>query len=413
MSSSPSPPNTGDLVLLVPTPGPLKIDIELLKQACSSLCSRIACDAMVLSPSDSNPLDALSASMDSTVKYDRIVVIPCGFESLHPCEIRAAWWFGNLPNTANIFLAEPWTPQEVGQWIGNLARSIKTSSDQSIAQPIALQLAQDPVTGSTRAVLQTELELQRDPVQQIERLALIAFWANRICPNAVVESATEMFSASQIDVQDIATWMVQRYLRALRLRPLPWNDHSDADWPMLSGLHKQLQQHLPSEYAERLDDVSAQSMGSAKIAPDESGLVPWDKIWTSFCDLAMAGGPPHRGTLLEPVETSRIEQSPEVYRAVVAEIRRGIGLASGLATCDSPYLGWVCIQCDSQQMAAWLMRAILVENISVRRESSKLYVPAGPDYRVEKEIKNVITAVAKTTHYWKAHLRSRQPPNPL
>jgi sirohydrochlorin cobaltochelatase len=64
-------------------------------------------------------------------------------------------------------------------------------------------------------------------------------------------------------------------------------------------------------------------------------------------------------------------------------------------------------------MAAWLMRAILVENISVRRESSKLYVPAGPDYRVEKEIKNVITAVAKTTHYWKAHLRSRQPPNPL
>lgn len=365
MSSSPSPPNSGDLVLLVPTPGPLKIDIELLKQACSSLCSRIACDAMVLSPSDSNPLDALSASMDSTVKYDRIVVIPCGFESLHPCEIRAAWWFGNLPNTANIFLAEPWTPQEVGQWIGNLARSIKTSSDLPIAQPIALQLAQDTVPEPTRP------ELQKDPVQQIERLALIAFWANRVCPNAVVESATEMFSASRIDVQDIATWMVQRYLRALRLRPLPWNDHSDADWPMLSGLHKQLQQHLPSEYAERLDDVSAQSMGKREDRPRRFRAGSLGQDLTSFCDLAMAGGPPHRGTLLEPVETSRIEKAPEVYRAVVAEIRRGIGLASGLATCDSPYLGWVCIQCDSQQMAAWLMRAILVENISVRRESSR------------------------------------------
>jgi len=147
--------------------------------------------------------------------------------------------------------------------------------------------------------------------------------------------------------------------------------------------------------------------------PDETGKVPWDKLWTSFCDLAMAGGPPHRGKLLEPVPMKEISEDMDSYREVEGEIRRGIGLASGLRTSESPYLGWVAVECTSEEMAAWLLRAILVENISVRREGSRLYLPAGPKFRVEKEIKNVITAVAKTVHYWQAHLRSRQPPKPL
>jgi sirohydrochlorin cobaltochelatase len=69
--------------------------------------------------------------------------------------------------------------------------------------------------------------------------------------------------------------------------------------------------------------------------------------------------------------------------------------------------------CDDERMAAWMMRAILVENVIVRREANILYMPAGPAFRVEKEIKNVITSIAKTVHYWRAHLRSRQPPKPL
>jgi sirohydrochlorin cobaltochelatase len=64
-------------------------------------------------------------------------------------------------------------------------------------------------------------------------------------------------------------------------------------------------------------------------------------------------------------------------------------------------------------MAAWMLRAIIVENILVRREGSILFLPAGPEFRIEKEIKNVITAIAKTTHYWFGHLKVRQPPNPL
>jgi sirohydrochlorin cobaltochelatase len=33
-----------------------------------------------------------------------------------------------------------------------------------------------------------------------------------------------------------------------------------------------------------------------------------------------------------------------------------------------------------------------------------LLLPAGPQFRLEAEIKNVVTAVAKTYHYWKEHM---------
>jgi sirohydrochlorin cobaltochelatase len=33
-----------------------------------------------------------------------------------------------------------------------------------------------------------------------------------------------------------------------------------------------------------------------------------------------------------------------------------------------------------------------------------LLLPAGPDFRLKYEIKNVITAVAKTHHYWTEHM---------
>jgi sirohydrochlorin cobaltochelatase len=55
-------------------------------------------------------------------------------------------------------------------------------------------------------------------------------------------------------------------------------------------------------------------------------------------------------------------------------------------------------------MAVWLLRAIVVENVCVRREGSVLFLPAGPHYHLEQEIKNVITVVAKTLHYWMEHI---------
>lgn len=164
---------------------------------------------------------------------------------------------------------------------------------------------------------------------------------------------------------------------------------------------------LPDEYRETLDEVSPTSMGSASLLYDEFGRVAWDKIWTSFCDLAMAGGPPHRGRLLEAVPSYDAAADLVNYQNVVAEIERGISLVTGLSVVQSAALGWVGVQCDSEAMAVWLLRAIIVENVMVRREGSVLYLPAGPSFTVKREIKNVITAVAKSVHYWRAHLRGR------
>jgi sirohydrochlorin cobaltochelatase len=154
---------------------------------------------------------------------------------------------------------------------------------------------------------------------------------------------------------------------------------------------------LPEQYQDSFDDVQPVSMGSAglKYAPD--GTVAWDTIWGSFCDLAMAGGPPHKGTLLAPGTPAEIAAQPERYREVVDEICRGITLVTGL-----------CMYCTSAAMAGWLARAIVMENVSASFKGLALDLPAGPAYRIEKEIKNVITSVAKTCHYWLDHTAPAQ-----
>jgi hypothetical protein len=149
--------------------------------------------------------------------------------------------------------------------------------------------------------------------------------------------------------------------------------------------------------------VSAAPMGAPSLCYTDDGLVAWNEIWTDFCDLALAGGPPHRGTLLEPVAPEQAKVSQEAYERVVAEIERGFQLVTGLPTVRSASLGWVGLQCDDEEMALWMLRAIVVENVCVRREGNVLYLPAGPDFYLENEIKNVITVVAKTHHYWKEH----------
>ena len=175
----------------------------------------------------------------------------------------------------------------------------------------------------------------------------------------------------------------------------------------LAELDRSVDSMLPTEYRGRLEEVSAQSMGSASIDSDHFGVVAWDAIWTSFCDLAMAGGPPHRGHLLEAVAAEEVKKNLDAYESVVREIRRGIEMVTGLTTTNAATLGWVGVECDDEAMAVWLLRAIIVENVMVRREQATLFLPAGPDFRVRKEIKNVITSVAKTVHYWRAHLRTR------
>jgi cation diffusion facilitator family transporter len=159
---------------------------------------------------------------------------------------------------------------------------------------------------------------------------------------------------------------------------------------------------LPPRYEN--NTPSAAPMGAAALKYDTEGNAAWNEIWMDFCDLALAGGPPHRGTLLEPGNPADALAQPEQYEKVLTELERGIRMVTGRPVVRSTSPGWIGMQCESEDMALWLLRAITVENVSVRREGDVLYFPAGPDFQLEKEIKNVITVIAKTTHYWKEHM---------
>ena len=176
----------------------------------------------------------------------------------------------------------------------------------------------------------------------------------------------------------------------------------------IADLEARLRVVLPEPYQECYDTVEPVSMGSAGLVFGEDGRVAWDEMWGSFCDLAMAGGPPHKGTLLEPGTLAGIASQPERYREVVAEILRGIDMVTELPVEPSPHAGWVRVRCRNEAMSGWLVRAIVMENVSARVERTVVELPAGPTYRLEKEIKNVVTAVAKTTHYYIEHMRPVQ-----
>jgi sirohydrochlorin cobaltochelatase len=48
--------------------------------------------------------------------------------------------------------------------------------------------------------------------------------------------------------------------------------------------------------------------------------------------------------------------------------------------------------------------AIILENVSARIEDDRLLLPAGPGFGLKDEVKSIITVVAKTHHYWQAHV---------
>lgn len=142
-------------------------------------------------------------------------------------------------------------------------------------------------------------------------------------------------------------------------------------------------------------------MPSAPMRYLPDGNVDWGNMWDSFCELALDGGPPHRADLL--AATAGTDPDNPAYQVAVAEIVRGVVAVSGFAA-SAGEAGWVAISCPAAGMAPWLAEAIVAENVTARAEGRTLLVPVAADYGVEKEIKNVVTAVAKTTHYWREHL---------
>lgn len=159
---------------------------------------------------------------------------------------------------------------------------------------------------------------------------------------------------------------------------------------------------LPTRYQNGAP-VRAAPMAAAALKYDAEGRVAWDEIWGDFCDLGLAGGPAHRGTLLEPASPEAVCADPASYNQVVAELERGLRMVTELEVLTNTPPGWIGLRCRDEAMSIWLLRAILVENVAARREGSIIFLPAGPHFRLEHEIKNVVTVVAKTHHYWTEH----------
>ena len=76
----------------------------------------------------------------------------------------------------------------------------------------------------------------------------------------------------------------------------------------LEALEVRLRAILPEEYQDDYEAVQPVSMGSAGLKYGADGKVAWNEIWATFCDLAMAGGPPHRGTLLSRGPPHRVRR---------------------------------------------------------------------------------------------------------
>ena len=133
----------------------------------------------------------------------------------------------------------------------------------------------------------------------------------------------------------------------------------------------------------------------------EDGRPDWGAMWTTFCELALFGGPPHRGPD-SALDAVRMPLPPPGDSGAMAEIRRGIYETTGLYS-EPAEPGWLAVTCHSRKMAAWLCAAIILENVDARCDEERLLVPADPSFALTDQVKSVITVVAKTHHYWSAH----------
>ena len=93
---------------------------------------------------------------------------------------------------------------------------------------------------------------------------------------------------------------------------------------------------------------TAAPMAAAALQYDAEGRVAWDVMWTDFCDLALAGGPPHRAGLLEPADPADVRSRPAEYAAVVDELARGIELVTGLPVVREGAPGWIGVACTDE-----------------------------------------------------------------
>ena len=128
---------------------------------------------------------------------------------------------------------------------------------------------------------------------------------------------------------------------------------------------------------------------------------------------AMVYGSAADATLAEPATAEEVCTAPDKYRVVVDQLERGIRQTTGLALMPSRCLGWIGVPCSDEKTAAWLMRAVIVDNVLVRREGNVLYLPASPTFAAQAKTQKVVDAFARAYRLLGIHLtatRRRQEP---
>ena len=147
---------------------------------------------------------------------------------------------------------------------------------------------------------------------------------------------------------------------------------------------------------------SGAPMSAAPFVYRDDGSPDWSTMWQGFCELALYGGPSHRGED-EALSAPSAAGDEVVEDDMIAEIQRGIRETTGL-TAEPSAGGWLSIRCDNRKMAAWLCATIILENVEARCEGDVLFVPGDKGFELKNQVKSVITVVAKTHHYWQAHI---------
>src|SRR6185295_13130769 len=148
--------------------------------------------------------------------------------------------------------------------------------------------------------------------------------------------------------------------------------------------------------------MSELEMAAASFVWRADGRPDWGVMWASFCDLALHGGPPHRGSAHALPGPAPTDPAPSSDPDMLRELRRGILETTGLIA-EATSTGWLTVTCASPEMAEWLRAAIVLENVAARADGRRLMLPAGPRFTLADEVKSVITVMAKTHHYWTAH----------
>jgi hypothetical protein len=167
----------------------------------------------------------------------------------------------------------------------------------------------------------------------------------------------------------------------------------------------------------RLSSVAASLRERVEFARKDLSLVPkvWDEVARELPTAAEeaelrslrekieaippSGSTEDPGALLQPAMPDTVGRDPERYRAIMSEVENGLRQATGLATAPSQAPGWVGLPCADEEMTVWLLRAVVVENVMVRREGNVLFLPVDPAYG-PGEVRRLVGVVGRAVRFW-------------